>query len=308
MPAQPFIYYSNCTAPCTAEELKHGLPTRNNSAGAARGYSATPPRDVAACPPGGCPPNWLSADDPLLEGFDRDFVELIFEKMLTLPVTFRSYGSFVEAWMAVLQGFVDVVVTASNVDPQYALCGPDGPATQYAYTYDCAPGGASGGARLALALPHQQITRRTTLTRRRRAAQMLMATTPLARRLSVRIVRASTARRVHCSWAAHCLLTVGDARCHACRSQRGQQPVVHGVWRAIHHLRLCAPLPGHDQALRQCVTTSNCRVCTTGAPPAALLLVACADQPRPAPPQSPAACLTMTARARCGSECVRTLC
>jgi hypothetical protein len=137
------MYYTDCTEPCSVTELKHGLPTRNNSAGRARGWRATPPAGVAACPPGGCPPNWLSADDPKLQGFDRDFVQLIFEKMLGLPVTFRSYGSFPEVWWAVLRGDVDVVVTASNVDPSYALCDVGGAATQYSHTYDCACGAAS---------------------------------------------------------------------------------------------------------------------------------------------------------------------
>ncbi len=160
-------------------DLKHGLPTRNNKAGLARGYSDTPPRGVAACPPGGCPPNWLSSDDALLAGFDRDFVELIFERMLALPVTFRTFGNFPELWMvrsappapcqlpgqrraahalprpqALLQGYVDVVVTASNVDPKYALCGEDGPATEYAYTYDCAPAAARAHGCCVLPLTH----------------------------------------------------------------------------------------------------------------------------------------------------------
>jgi hypothetical protein len=89
--------YNNCTEqPCSVTELKRGLPTRGNAAGLAKGYSSTPPLGVAACPPGGCPPNWLSSDDRLLGGFDRDFVELVFQKMLRLPVTFRSFGTFAE--------------------------------------------------------------------------------------------------------------------------------------------------------------------------------------------------------------------
>ena len=140
-----------------------------------------------ACPAGGCPPNWISSDDPKLVGFDRDFVRapgwasaarlrvlrfplipqiaLIFGKMLNLPYTFRSYGSFPEFKMAVcasilqihacylranasalfiallqvLQGMCDVGITASEVDPVAALC--DGfPKVSNADTYDYAYG------------------------------------------------------------------------------------------------------------------------------------------------------------------------
>ncbi len=88
--------YNNCTQPCSVNDLKRSLPTRGNPAGVAKGYTSTPPLGVAACPLGGCPPNWLSSDDRLLAGFDRDFVELVFQKMLRLPVTFRSFGAFAE--------------------------------------------------------------------------------------------------------------------------------------------------------------------------------------------------------------------
>ena len=90
------MYYTNCTAPCSVEELRSSQPTRGNPAGLAKGARITPPLGVAACPMGGCPANWISSDDRHLAGFDRDFVELVFEKMLRLPVTFRSFGHFAE--------------------------------------------------------------------------------------------------------------------------------------------------------------------------------------------------------------------
>ena len=85
------MYYnpSDCAAdPCGVAELKHGLPTRNNPAGLARGYYTKPvPAGLpgGACPVGGCPPNWISSDDPRLAGFDRDFIDLVFAKMRACP-------------------------------------------------------------------------------------------------------------------------------------------------------------------------------------------------------------------------------
>lgn len=64
---------------CEVPELKRALPTRNNPAGLERGYYTKPvPADLpgGACPAGGCPPNWISSDDPKLVGFDRDFIDL----------------------------------------------------------------------------------------------------------------------------------------------------------------------------------------------------------------------------------------
>jgi hypothetical protein len=140
----PFMYYTPdaCAAEqCEVLELKHGLPTRNNAAGLARGYYTKPvPAGLpgGACPMGGCPPNWISSDDPKLTGFDRDFIDLVFTKMLNLPYTFRSFGSFAEMRMGVVQGFCDVAITASEIDPVTALC--DGPprvdrALSYDYGY-----------------------------------------------------------------------------------------------------------------------------------------------------------------------------
>jgi hypothetical protein len=87
----PFMYYqpNECASePCDVSELKHGLPTRNNPAGLARGYYTKPvPADLpgGACPIGGCPPNWISSDDTKLLGFDRDFIDLVFAKMRACP-------------------------------------------------------------------------------------------------------------------------------------------------------------------------------------------------------------------------------
>ena len=70
--------------PCPVHDLKHGLPTRNNPAGLARGYYTKPPADFPGpCPAGGCPPNWISSDDDNLVGFDRDFIDLVFAKART---------------------------------------------------------------------------------------------------------------------------------------------------------------------------------------------------------------------------------
>ena len=135
------MYYTPdaCAAEqCEVLELKHGLPTRNNAAGLARGYYTKPvPAGLpgGACPMGGCPPNWISSDDPKLTGFDRDFIDLVFAKMLNLPYTYRSFGSFSEMRLGVIQGFCDVAITASEVDPVFALC--DGPPhLAHALSYD----------------------------------------------------------------------------------------------------------------------------------------------------------------------------
>ena len=66
--------------PCTIDELRHSLPTRNNPSGLARGnYTSPVPAGLpgGVCPPGGCPPNWISSDDPKLKGFDREMIDLI---------------------------------------------------------------------------------------------------------------------------------------------------------------------------------------------------------------------------------------
>ena len=56
-------------------------------------------------------------------------------QMLNLPYTFRSFGNFAEMRLGVIQGLCDVAITASEIDPNYALCaGP--PRVERALTYD----------------------------------------------------------------------------------------------------------------------------------------------------------------------------
>ena len=127
----PFMYYmpEECAEEiCSVGELKQALPTHNNAAGLARGYYAKPvPAGLpaGACPSGGCPPNWISSDDPSLVGFDRDFIDLIFSKMLNLPYLFVSFGGFKDQHLGLLNGYCDVGITASEIDPVDGLC--DGP-------------------------------------------------------------------------------------------------------------------------------------------------------------------------------------
>ena len=137
---QPWVFWDtqNCTNnPCSASELGHGVPTRNNPAGMARGYTATPPLGLSACPVGGCPPNWLGADEARLLGYDREFIDLVFGSMLSLPYMFTSFGTYAEMRLALLRGFCDVAITASAVEE--AFC--DGPpnvtvaADSYDYAY-----------------------------------------------------------------------------------------------------------------------------------------------------------------------------
>ncbi len=127
----PFVYYTpeKCAEePCSVSELNQALPTHNNAAGLARGYYTIPvPAGLpgGACPSGGCPPNWISSDDPKLVGFDRDFIDLVFSKMLNLPYMFVSFGGFVDHFLGLLNGLCDVGITASEFDPVEGLC--DGP-------------------------------------------------------------------------------------------------------------------------------------------------------------------------------------
>ena len=127
----PFMYYTpqECAKePCSVDELESALPTHNNAAGLARGYYTEPvPAGLpgGACPSGGCPPNWISSDDPMLAGFDRDFIDLVFAKMLNLPFMFVTFGGWMDMHAGILNGFCDVSITASEIDPVSALC--DGP-------------------------------------------------------------------------------------------------------------------------------------------------------------------------------------
>jgi ABC-type amino acid transport substrate-binding protein len=129
-------------------ELKQALPIRNNEAGLERGYYTKPvPAGFpgGACPSGGCPPNWISSDDPKLVGFDRDFIELVFTKMLNLPYMFSSFGGFTDMFLGLLQGYCDVVITASEIDPVDALCdGPPQITDNVTITYDYGNGDYHG--------------------------------------------------------------------------------------------------------------------------------------------------------------------
>ena len=121
------------------------MPTRNNPAGLVRGYTLTPPLGLSACPPGGCPPNWISSDETQLLGFDREVVDLIFNKMLRLPYMFTSFGSFPEMRLGLLQGFCDVAISASNIDVNKALCAGPVNVSATAETYDYGYGDYAAG-------------------------------------------------------------------------------------------------------------------------------------------------------------------
>jgi ABC-type amino acid transport substrate-binding protein len=101
----PFMFYDNqneCPSPCDYGILKGAMPTVGNDVGVA----LSP--DVSLR-------NKLAADDKSLTGFDRDFVDLIFTRMLGLPVQFHTFGSFTQMYLALLAGKCDVAVTASQM-------------------------------------------------------------------------------------------------------------------------------------------------------------------------------------------------
>jgi ABC-type amino acid transport substrate-binding protein len=91
-----------CPSPCDYDVLKGAMPTVGNAVGIAL------TSDVDAR-------NKLAGDDTTLTGFDRDFVDLIFTRMLGLPVQYHSFGSFAQMYLALLAGKCDVAITASQM-------------------------------------------------------------------------------------------------------------------------------------------------------------------------------------------------
>ena len=109
----PFMFYNNineCPDPCPYPQLKGGMPRIGNAAGLALEAAGNPT------------PNLISADNKYLHGFDRDVIELVFVKMLSLPVTFVAVSSFANLYIALLDGKCDVAITASQMDPTISQC------------------------------------------------------------------------------------------------------------------------------------------------------------------------------------------
>jgi ABC-type amino acid transport substrate-binding protein len=64
--------------------------------------------------------------DKQLQGFDMDFVNLIFIRMLGQTagwsLEFHTFGSFTEMWLGVLADVCHISITASQMDPTEAIC------------------------------------------------------------------------------------------------------------------------------------------------------------------------------------------
>ena len=93
---------------------------------------------------GNAAPNLIAPDSKYLQGFDRDVIELVFVKMLSLPVIFVAISSFANLYIALLDGKSDVAITASQMDPKISQCaGPvnltSAAAALYDYNYGAAP-------------------------------------------------------------------------------------------------------------------------------------------------------------------------
>jgi ABC-type amino acid transport substrate-binding protein len=87
-----------CPPPCDYNVLKGAMPTVGNAAGLALDSG-----------------NKITPESASLTGFDRDFVELVFTRMLGLPVTYNTFGSFTAMYLALLGGKCDVAITASQM-------------------------------------------------------------------------------------------------------------------------------------------------------------------------------------------------
>lgn len=77
---------------------------------------------LALAAAGNAAPNRISSSDGNLRGFDRDVISLIFNRMLSLPVTFVSVSNFADLYVALLDGVCDVAITASQMDPTISQC------------------------------------------------------------------------------------------------------------------------------------------------------------------------------------------
>ena len=99
-----------CPDPCPYPTLKHALPTVGNAAGLALKAAGNPT------------PNRIPANSKALTGFDHDVIQLVFTKMLSLPVTYVAISSFANLYIALLDGQCDVAITASQMDPTISQC------------------------------------------------------------------------------------------------------------------------------------------------------------------------------------------
>ena len=114
-----------CPDPCPYQKLKAALPTIGNAAGLALKAAGNPT------------PNLISSGGKALAGFDHDVIELVFTKMLSLPVTFVAISSFANLYIALLDGKCDVAITASQMDPTISQCaGPVNLTSATAALYD----------------------------------------------------------------------------------------------------------------------------------------------------------------------------
>jgi ABC-type amino acid transport substrate-binding protein len=124
----PFMFYNNvkeCPDPCPYATLKGAMPMIGN------------PEGLALAAAGNANPNHIASDSSFLQGFDRDVIKLVFEKMLSLPVTFVAISSFANTYIALLDGKCDVAITASQMDPTISQCaGPVNLTSAAAALYD----------------------------------------------------------------------------------------------------------------------------------------------------------------------------
>ena len=104
---QPFTYYVPAALlpePILYPVLKGALPTRGNG------------QNLSV----------LLPSDSQLRGFDIDFMNLIFIRMLGVTagwsLEFHTFGSFTEMWLGVLTDVCHIAITASQMDPTKAIC------------------------------------------------------------------------------------------------------------------------------------------------------------------------------------------
>ena len=91
--------------------------------------------------------------DSQLQGFDIDFINLIFIRMLGetagWSLEFHTFGSFTEMWLGVLADVCHIAITASQMDPTKAICPyttiNDAKLTDYGYIQDYTYGDYANG-------------------------------------------------------------------------------------------------------------------------------------------------------------------
>ena len=132
-PPQPFVYYVNQSLlpePIPYVPLKASLPTMGRA-----NQSIILPSDTN------------------LRGFDIDFINLIFNRMLGQAagwnIQFVTFGSFTEMWLGVLADKCNVAITASQMDPSKAICPYQSinatAIADYGYVQDYMPGDYANG-------------------------------------------------------------------------------------------------------------------------------------------------------------------